>query len=83
MMKSRLRPIPRLLGGDSIPEAARICVNVLSTNATAAQIDVVIANAALAIHCFTPNKSLPECAGEARIALESGKALNILKAITQ
>ena len=71
-----------LFGGDSIADAAEIFVNILDNKATDAQKDVVIANAALAIQCFNPDKSLESCVEEARSALESGKALDILKSIT-
>ena len=71
-----------LHGGESIAAAAGIFVDVLENKATEAQKDVVLANAGLAIQCFAQSKSLADCVGEAREALESGKAATILKAIT-
>ena len=72
-----------LYGGDSVAEAAKIFINVLENKATRAQRDVVLANAGLAIQCFSMEKSLEDCVNEAKMALESGKAFEILKAITQ
>lgn len=71
-----------LFGGDSVAEAAKIFVDILNNKATAAQKDVVLANAGLAIRCFCPDKSLATCVDEAREALESGKAAEILKGLT-
>jgi anthranilate phosphoribosyltransferase len=72
-----------LFGGDSVPEAAKIFVDILENKATAAQKDVVVANAGLAIQCFKPETSLIDCTIEAKEALESGQASKILKAITK
>lgn len=72
-----------LFGGDSIDEAAKIFVDIISGEGTLAQRDVILANAGLSIQCFDPNKSLVDAVDEARTALESGKALSILKSITK
>lgn len=63
-----------LVGGNSIEEAAAIFKNVLYNKATPAQTTVVVANAALAIQCFEPSKSIEECMQLAKEALESGRA---------
>jgi anthranilate phosphoribosyltransferase len=63
-----------LWGGDTIDEAAQIFINVLNNNATVAQRDVVIANAAFAIQTRCPEKTLANCIAEARESLASGKA---------
>ena len=73
----------QLHGGDTIEEAAKIFVEVLEKNGTEAQNNVVLANAGLSIQCFEPKKSLEECVAIAREGLESGRALTILKAITE
>lgn len=63
-----------LWGGDTIDEAAQIFINVLNNNATSAQREVVIANAAFAIQARCPEKTLATCIAEARESLVSGKA---------
>jgi anthranilate phosphoribosyltransferase len=67
-----------LSGGNSVEDAAKIFRNVLEGNGTAAQQNVVIANAALGIQCIAPEKSLADCLAEAKESLASGKALNVL-----
>jgi len=68
-----------LSGGKSVADAATIFVNILENKGTPAQMDVVAANAAVAIHCIKPEQSLTECVDEAMDSLESGKALKCLK----
>lgn len=67
-----------LSGGNSVDDAAKIFRNVLEGNGTAAQQNVVIANAALGIQCISPEKSLADCVAEAKESLASGKALSVL-----
>lgn len=69
-----------LSGGNSVEDAAKIFKNIMNAEATEAQQNVVIANAALGIQCICPEKSLAECVAEAEEALKSKKAL---KAFTQ
>jgi anthranilate phosphoribosyltransferase len=64
-----------ILGGSSVSESAAIFVNVLSGHATAAQSNVVLCNAALAIKTIKPEKSFSDCFYEAEEALISKKAL--------
>jgi len=78
---NRLNPV-ELFGGDTVPEAAKIFTNVLENKGTDAQRDVVLANAGMAIQSFESDLSLPDCVEKARESLTSGKAYNILKAIT-
>ena len=61
-------------GGKSIKESATIFMSVLDNTCTQEQKKVVLANAALGIHCFDFNKSLEKCYEEAREALNSGHA---------
>lgn len=63
-----------LWGGETVEDAARIFLSVLQNKATEAQKHAVIANAALAIHCYK-NNSLHEAVAQASRALESGNAL--------
>jgi len=71
----------KLFGGDSIEDAAKIFMSVLNGNGTKEQNNAVIANAALGLHVYYPEKSLIECVEIARESLESKSALNMLKAI--
>ena len=66
-------------GGKSPDEAARIFDRVLQGEATPAQTDCVIANAAFAIRVIEPEKSLADCIALARESMESGRALKTLK----
>ena len=70
-----------LFGGDTVPEAAKIFVNVLENNCTQPQKDAVSVNSGLAIHCIRPEKSLIDCVAEATEAIENGKALEKFKAL--
>ena len=70
-----------LYGGETAEEAAKIFLNVLKNQAPQAQIDVVSANAALAIHCLKPQQSLQDCITEAQESIKSGKAMATLKAL--
>jgi anthranilate phosphoribosyltransferase len=63
-----------LYGGNTLDEAASIFRSVLEGKGTVAQQLVVKANAALALHCYFPDKSLPECVNMARESMESGRA---------
>ncbi len=66
-------------GGKSPDEAARIFDRVLQGEATPAQTECVIANAAFAIQVIEPEKSLADCIALARESMESGRALKTLK----
>jgi anthranilate phosphoribosyltransferase len=68
-------------GGNSVEEAAKIFSNVLENSGSAAQNDVVLANAALGIQCFDQNKSIAECVSEAKVSLQSGSALASFKSL--
>lgn len=65
-----------IFGGNSIADAATIFLNVLEGKGTEAQQNVVIANAALGIHCMFPEKDLTDCVAEASESLKSKKAYN-------
>jgi anthranilate phosphoribosyltransferase len=74
----RLNP-NEILGGNSISESADIFVRVLDGEATAAQNNVVLCNAALAIKTIGPEKSFADCFYEAEESLISKKALKSFK----
>ncbi len=68
-----------LHGGAGPEDARRIFLSVLDNRASAAQQDVVCANAGLAIHTIKPQVSLPDCVAEARVSIESGAARRVLE----
>lgn len=70
-----------IFGGDTVEEASKVFMNILSGEGTKAQQDVVLANAAMALNmteAYTDYKSALESAKE---SLESGKALKVLKTL--
>lgn len=62
-------------GGSTVEEALKIFVNVLNNEATLAQKQVVVANAAIAIKCARPQLSFDESVQVAVESIDSGKAL--------
>ena len=72
----------KLFGGESIQDAAKIFMSVLEGNGTTEQNNAVIANAALGLHIYYPEKTLLDCVEIARKSLESKSALTKLKTIT-
>lgn len=68
-----------LQGGVTKEEAVKIFDNVLENTATAAQKNVVIANAAFAIQAYEGGKDIMECIEIARESIESGKAIAALR----
>lgn len=62
-------------GGNTVPEAAEIFINVLNNKSTPAQRDVVLANSALAIDCMKTDSNIEASLDEARESLESAAAL--------
>lgn len=68
-----------LYGGKQVREALDIFIRVLKNQATEAQINVVLANAAFAIKVLEPQKDLMECLGLARTSLKSGRAWTALQ----
>lgn len=69
-----------LVGGETKEDAKKIFDNVLEGTSTAAQKNVVIANAAFAIQVLEAgNKDIYECLAMARESLESGAALKVFK----
>jgi anthranilate phosphoribosyltransferase len=65
-----------LFGGADISSNAKVFMDVLLDEATPAQKDVVIANAAFSIQLYKNEIALPEAVHIAKESIESGKALN-------
>lgn len=68
-----------LSGGNSVEEAAAIFDNVLNGQASPAQLDCVIANAAFAIHTLEPQTSIMDAIDQARESIRSGKAADTFR----
>ncbi|MFK7935374.1 MAG: anthranilate phosphoribosyltransferase [Saprospiraceae bacterium] len=68
-----------LYSGETVEDAAKVLLAVLNNEATAAQRDVVCANAGLAISVLKPQQSLVDCVAEAEESIGSEKALEVLK----
>jgi len=69
----------QLSGGETVKDSADIFLAVLRNEATEAQKQVVVANAALAYHAARPEVSLEDAIAGSREALESGKAYQQFK----
>jgi anthranilate phosphoribosyltransferase len=68
-----------IYGGNTVEEAAKIFVKILRGEGSWAQNAVVLANAAMALHCTGKYKSYDDAYETAVESLESGKANNCLK----
>ncbi len=66
-----------LAAGSTVADAAGVFTQVLQGTATPAQMQVVIANSGMAIHCMNPTLNLQECFALAEEALVSGKARQV------
>jgi len=77
---TRLSP-REILGGGTISDSAEIFMSVLNGTATAAQNNVVLANAALALITLNPEKSFADCFYEAEESLMDKKALKSFKTL--
>lgn len=75
---SRLSP-EDIAGGNSIPEAAEIFINVLQGKGTPSQTQVVLANAALALGVYYPGKPVDRCLEMATDSLLGQKAYAVFK----
>ncbi len=73
----------KLFGGNSVQEAAKIFMNILSGDGSTEQNHVVVANAAMGLNVVYPEKDLKYCVEMASESLNSGKALKKLKAVTK
>jgi anthranilate phosphoribosyltransferase len=61
-------------GGSTVEESAKIFINILDGKGSKAQQNVVIANAAFAVKCYHPEKSLDDSIAIAHESLASGRA---------
>ena len=68
-----------LTGGNTLAHSARIFLNVLNNEATTAQKQAVVANAALALYAADPKLELLEAVAAAQESLESKRALGCFK----
>jgi anthranilate phosphoribosyltransferase len=68
-----------LYGGNNIEDAADLFLKILNNEGTKEQKNVVVANAAMAIHCVKNNQPLSDCIDIAKESLESKNALSVYK----
>jgi anthranilate phosphoribosyltransferase len=68
-----------IYGGNTVEEAAKLFTKILKGEGSWAQNAVVMANAAMALHCTGTYKSYEDAYGAAVDSLESGKANEALK----
>jgi anthranilate phosphoribosyltransferase len=66
-------------GGATVAESAKLFLNILNGEGTSAQNNVACVNAAMAIHCVHPDRSVQECLAQAQESLRSKKALHVFK----
>lgn len=66
----------QIIGGHSVADSAKIFSDVLHGEGTAAQNNVVLCNAAIAIRTIKPGATFADCFYDAEEALMSKKALN-------
>ncbi len=72
-----------IYGGNSVEEASALFMTILKGEGTWAQNAVVLANAAMALHCTGTHSNYNDAYLAAVDSLESGKALNALKKLKQ
>jgi anthranilate phosphoribosyltransferase len=70
-------------GGSTVEESANTFLRILEGNGSAAQADVVVANAAFAIYCMDESRGLENSMERARHSLESGAALDTFKKLVE
>jgi anthranilate phosphoribosyltransferase len=75
----RMVSVADLYGGNSVEEAARIFTTIIKGEGTWAQNAVVLANAAMALHCTGKYGTYEEAYNRALESLESGAAFGVLK----
>lgn len=63
-----------IFGGDDVPAAAKIFMDILGGKGTEAQRKVVMANTGLAIQTFKPQISMEDAMAEAAVSMDSGLA---------
>lgn len=80
-----MKPVTQAMigGGNTVEEAARIFMQVLEGKGNREQENVVVANAAMALYCATPERGLKTAVDLARESLRSGKALQCFKKLLE
>jgi anthranilate phosphoribosyltransferase len=73
----------QIKGGNDVADSARIFIQVLKGEGTAAQTAVVAANAGMAIQCARPEFSIPDAVAMAKDTLLSGKAYLLFDRLIQ
>ena len=68
-----------IYGGSTAEDALKIFDSVLEGTSTPSQKNVILANAACGISVMNPNLSIEESVDEARLSLDSGKALQAFR----
>jgi anthranilate phosphoribosyltransferase len=71
----------QITGGHTVSDSADIFMKVLNNDATIAQSNVVLSNAAMAIKTIHPERSFADCFYEAEESLASKKALDSFKTL--
>ncbi|MEP7279184.1 MAG: anthranilate phosphoribosyltransferase [Bacteroidota bacterium] len=72
-----------IYGGNTVEESARVFAKILKGEGTWAQNAVVIANAAMALHCTGKYSDYEDAYSAAVESLESGKANRVLKKLVE
>lgn len=70
-------------GGIDVAHSAEILLKLLSGTESSARQQVVVANAALALHAARPTESLTDCVAAASESLQSGRALRALNVLRE
>lgn len=73
----------QIKGGGGIAESADIFLKVIKGEGTAAQTEVVAANAGMAIHCARPEVAIPDAVAIAKETLQSGRAYTLFNRLIQ
>lgn len=72
-----------LFGGESVEDAADIFLSILRSNGTPAQENIVIANAAMAVQCFHPERTFDTCKEEVKDSIKSGRAFQVFQKLLE
>jgi anthranilate phosphoribosyltransferase len=72
-----------LSGGTNVQDAAKIFSSVLDGEGNKVQMNVTYTNAAFAIRCYYPDKTLEESLGMAKESVKSGKAKQAFKKLIE
>ena len=73
----------QIFGGDTVEEASKIFMDILSGEGTDAQNSAVIANAGFALQIMDQRSELDTCMNKATESLKSGKAKQVFKKLIE